>query len=387
MYILPEYVRNIINTLENNCHEAYIVGGSVRDLLLGKTPNDYDITTSCLPQDISALFEKTIETGIKHGTVTVVSNGNNVEVTTYRQDGEYLNHRSPKEVNFVSNLSEDLSRRDFTINAMAYNEKAGIIDLFGGKDDLSNKTIRTVGDADCRFKEDALRILRAIRFAARLDFNIDENTLNGISNNAHLLKDISAERIFSELIQTLTTDNPQYISIICKSGGLKHLGIERIDNPELLQQLNNRKNLRFYAFCKLCGVSCEKLCKALKTDNSLKKYCQNLDYAAGISSKPNKIELKQILRKLNTEEVNDYLNFVEIFFNTDTTQCKISLNEIFENNEAYLIKHLAVDGKYLLELGYRENAVGEVLEKLLNEVINDNNLNNKDSLTELIKKM
>ncbi len=387
MYILPEYVRNIINTLENNCHEAYVVGGSVRDMLLGKTPNDYDITTSCLPGGICDLFEKTIETGIKHGTVTIVADGNNVEVTTYRQDGEYINHRSPKDVNFVSNLEADLSRRDFTINAMAYNEKDGVIDLFGGKSDLKNKIIRTVGNADCRFKEDALRILRAVRFAARLDFNIEQNTLNGIYNNVNLLKDISSERIFSELIQILTTDNPQYISLICNGGGFKHIGIKNIATPALLSRLNNNKNLRYYAFCKLCDVDCESLCKALKTDNSLKKYCSNLEYAEYISKKPNKVQLKQILRKLSYGELNDYLNYIAIFYQADISNCETYLKEIVQNDEAYLIKHLAVDGSYLLELGFRENAIGEILEKLLYEVIKDNSLNTKERLTEILKKM
>ncbi len=387
MYILPEYVRNIIKRLEENGHEAYIVGGSVRDLLLGITPHDYDITTSCKPDEVCALFEKTVQTGIKHGTVTVVTDCGNVEVTTYRLDGEYINHRSPEEVSFVSRLECDLARRDFTINAMAYNEKDGLVDLFGGRDDLQNKVIRAVGDADSRFKEDALRILRAVRFAARLGFEIKKSTLDGIYKNIYLLKDISAERIFSELIQILATDSPEQIAIICDGGGLKHLNIEKIDTPALLGRLDNSVNLRFYAFCKLCGADCEQLCRLLKTDNALKKYCSNLEYASGISKNPTKTDIKLMLRKLSVQQVNDYLNFIKVFYLTDIKQSEKLLEEIIGNNEAYLIKHLVVDGSYLLRLGYRESTIGEILEGLLNVVIHDNGLNTKEKLTELIKKM
>ena len=188
---------------------AYIVGGSVRDFKIGiSEPKDYDITTNALPEEIIKIFDKTIPTGIQHGTVTVMINGQGYEVTTYRIDGEYLDNRRPEGVTFVSNLKEDLARRDFTINALAFNEENGLIDYFGGIEDLNSKIIRAVGEPNKRFQEDALRMLRAIRFAARLDFHIEEKTLNGIKTNCNLILNVSNERIRDELCKILISDNP-----------------------------------------------------------------------------------------------------------------------------------------------------------------------------------
>ena len=385
MYILPDFVRNIIKRLEENGHEAYIVGGSVRDLILGKTPADFDVTTSALPDEICAIFDKTIKTGIKHGTVTVVSDKNNVEVTTFRNDGDYNNHRSPEQVSFVSDIKFDLSRRDFTINAMAYNEKSGLLDLFGGKSDLADGVIRAVGNADERFCEDALRILRAVRFASRFNFKIEKSTIDGIIKNIHLLKFISAERIFSELIQILCSDYPEKIDLICRSGGFEFLGIKSIKTPELIGKVNKSRELRFYLFSKLCDVSPLDLCKLLKTDNELKKYCENLLFAEEVSLDPDKADLKLMLRRLSKTDIADYLNYLEIYKNTNTQNAQKELNEIFKNNEAYLIKHLAINGNSLIELGYKNNDIGVILEKLLLAVIKDNSLNTKEKLLELAK--
>ena len=173
---IPNNVQFIIDTFYNNNYEAFMVGGCVRDCLLGLTPKDYDITTSALPNITESLFEKTIPTGIKHGTVTVVLDNENLEVTTYRTEGNYLDNRHPESVEFVSNIKEDLSRRDFTVNALAYNHKEGLIDYFNGIDDIKNKIIKAVGDPNKRFQEDALRMLRAIRFSCQLGFKIDELT-------------------------------------------------------------------------------------------------------------------------------------------------------------------------------------------------------------------
>ena len=196
---IPEKVEYILNTLLENGYEAYAVGGCVRDVLLGRKPGDWDITTSAKPEQVKKLFRRTIDTGIQHGTVTVMLEKEGFEVTTYRIDGEYEDSRHPKCVEFTTNLVEDLKRRDFTINAMAYNHVAGIVDEFGGMEDLKRKRIVCVGDPQERFKEDALRMLRAVRFSGQLGFEIEENTKNAIQILAPTIQNISAERIRVEL--------------------------------------------------------------------------------------------------------------------------------------------------------------------------------------------
>lgn len=200
---MPKNVDTAINLLQSAGFEAYAVGGCVRDSLLGKTPNDWDITTSAKPEDMKSVFADfhCIDTGIKHGTVTVVIDGEPLEITTFRLDGEYEDNRHPKSVTFISNLGADLGRRDFTVNAMAYSKMTGTVDLFGGQNDLKNKIIRCVGDPDRRFNEDALRILRALRFASALDFEIEEKTAQSLLKNRALLGNISEERIAKELLK------------------------------------------------------------------------------------------------------------------------------------------------------------------------------------------
>lgn len=200
---MPKNVDTAINLLQLAGFEAYAVGGCVRDSLLGKTPNDWDITTSAKPEDMKSVFADfhCIDTGIKHGTVTVVIDGEPLEITTFRLDGEYEDNRHPKSVTFTSDLGADLGRRDFTVNAMAYSKKTGTVDLFGGQNDLKNKIIRCVGDSDRRFNEDALRILRALRFASALDFEIEEKTAQSLLKNCALLGNISEERIAKELLK------------------------------------------------------------------------------------------------------------------------------------------------------------------------------------------
>lgn len=200
---IPKNVDTAINLLQSAGFEAYAVGGCVRDSLLGKTPNDWDITTSAKPEDMKSVFADfhCIDTGIKHGTVTVVIDGEPLEITTFRLDGEYEDNRHPKSVTFTSNLGADLGRRDFTVNAMAYSKMTGTVDLFGGQNDLKNGIIRCVGDPDRRFNEDALRILRALRFASALDFEIEEKTAQSLLKNRALLGNISEERIAKELLK------------------------------------------------------------------------------------------------------------------------------------------------------------------------------------------
>ncbi len=208
MIIIPKYVSDIISLIENAGYSAYIVGGSVRDLLLGREVHDFDIATSAVPEEILRIFKsfRAVKNGIKHGTVGVVSDGILVEITTFRSDGKYTDLRRPDSVSYVKKIEDDLARRDFTINAVAYSERDGIIDPYGGQRDLETKIIRCVGNPETRFSEDALRIMRGLRFSSVLGFDIEAGTLQAMLNKKHLLKKIAAERISSELKGTLLGD-------------------------------------------------------------------------------------------------------------------------------------------------------------------------------------
>ncbi len=233
---IPEGAKHIIDTLVSHGFEAYIVGGCVRDMLLDREPEDWDITTSAKPEEVKSLFRRTIDTGIEHGTVTVMIKDEGFEVTTYRMDGVYEDHRHPKEVTFTPNLEEDLKRRDFTINAMAYNDKAGVIDLFDGRKDLKNGIIRCVGDPMERFDEDALRMLRGIRFAGQLQFTIDDDTLAAIERLSDTLVNVSAERIRVELTKLLISDGADRLRLAYETGLSKYF------LPELDDMINTQQN-------------------------------------------------------------------------------------------------------------------------------------------------
>lgn len=220
---LPDKVHNIIETLQAAGYEAYAVGGCVRDSILGREPDDWDITTSAKPEETKSLFPRTIDTGIRHGTVTIMMDKEGFEVTTYRIDGEYEDSRHPKEVTFTASLEEDLKRRDFTINAMAYNEQDGLVDIFGGIRDIGDGVIRCVGNAGERFTEDALRMLRAVRFSAQLGYRIDEDTAEAIRELAPNLQKISAERIQAELIKLVISPHPDYLRIAYETGITKEI--------------------------------------------------------------------------------------------------------------------------------------------------------------------
>lgn len=220
---IPEKAEIILHTLEKAGYEAYVVGGCVRDSILGRSPDDWDITTSAKPEEVKALFRRTVDTGLIHGTVTVMLDKEGFEVTTYRVDGEYEDGRHPKEVSFTASLEEDLKRRDFTMNAMAYNPKRGLVDLFGGVQDMENRIVRCVGNPMERFTEDALRILRAVRFSAQLGFSIEEETLKAISALAPNLKYVSAERIQVELLKLLVSPHPDYLRTAYEAGITKEI--------------------------------------------------------------------------------------------------------------------------------------------------------------------
>ena len=215
---IPKNAETILHILEKAGYEAYVVGGCVRDSILGRSPDDWDITTSAKPEQVKALFHRTVDTGLQHGTVTVLMEKEGYEVTTYRVDGEYEDGRHPKEVTFTASLKEDLKRRDFTINAMAYNPSSGLVDLFGGLEDIERRIIRCVGNPLERFTEDALRIMRAVRFSAQLGFAIEEETRKALKVLAPNLKHVSAERIQVELVKLLMSPHPDYLRVAYEAG-------------------------------------------------------------------------------------------------------------------------------------------------------------------------
>ena len=239
---LPQDVDNIIGKLEAAGYEAYAVGGCVRDSILGREPDDWDITTSATPSEIKEIFRRTVDTGIQHGTVTVLMHGTGYEVTTYRIDGIYEDSRHPKEVSFTDDLTKDLERRDFTINAMAYNKTRGLVDVFDGIGDLDRRLIRCVGDPNERFSEDALRMMRAVRFAAQLGYDIDEATASAIRDKADTLAKVSAERIMTELTKLIMSDNPDMLR------NCYELGLTAVFLPEFDECMNTPQNIKHHCY-------------------------------------------------------------------------------------------------------------------------------------------
>ena len=239
---IPSNAEKILHILEENGYEAYVVGGCVRDSILGRTPDDWDITTSASPEQVKELFHRTVDTGLQHGTVTVLMDKEGYEVTTYRVDGDYEDGRHPKQVMFTSSLEEDLKRRDFTINAMAYHPVRGLVDLFHGMEDMQAKIIRCVGDPMERFHEDALRILRAVRFSAQLGFTIEKETKNGIRVLAPNLKCVSAERIQTELVKLLVSPHPDYLRVAYETGITKEF------LPEFDQCMETEQNTPHHCY-------------------------------------------------------------------------------------------------------------------------------------------
>lgn len=436
--VLPEKVKKIIHTLKNHGYEAYAVGGCVRDSILGRTPGDWDITTSALPEETKTLFDRTFDTGIEHGTITVLMGNEGFEVTTYRIDGKYEDNRHPKEVTFTRCLREDLLRRDFTINAMAYNEEEGIIDIFGGLEDLKKGIIRCVGNAKERFGEDALRILRAVRFSAQLGFSIEEETKAGIVALAPTLQQISAERIQVELVKMLTSPNPQKIQLAYE------LGITKIILPEFdemmkteqetphhmytvgehtikaLTYIRANKVLRLtmllhdvgkpmmktidgegVAHFKYHDVEGEKvvkkILKRLKFDNDTLKKVTKLvryhDYRIPAQMKSVRRAMNMIgeelfpfyleVRMADTMAQSEYQRTEKLANLDGIRDC---FEEIQEKEQCVSLKTLAITGNDLIQLGMKPGKeIGEMLNKLLQLVLDNPEYNNKEMLKLYVK--
>ena len=403
---LPPKVRYIINKIYQNNYEAYIVGGCVRDAILGFEPNDYDITTSASPNTIQEIFKdfKCIETGIEHGTVSVVIEDEIFEITTYRIEGEYKDHRRPDKVDFTDRLEEDLKRRDFTINAMAYNEKKGLIDLFGGKEDLNNKIIKTVGNPYDRFNEDGLRMIRAIRFSSKLNFTIEKETLKAIYDKSFIINNISLERITDEFTKIILSDKPENIKYLFETKLLKYLNISNEDDIGKLTQFYNEivilkkinKNLEkrlalLDYIVEKNNINCKSFCneliyskKIIKNHNIILTLLKNIEI-----DHLNKVEIKKILSEVDRNLLEEYLDISGIIYDKEKKVDEIIdiLSEIEENNECYIIKNLKVNGRDIMSLGYKNKEVGEVLNYLLEIVIEDYTLNKKDVLIKKIKEI
>lgn len=435
---LPGKVKQIITELEAAGYEAYAVGGCVRDSILGKTPDDWDITTSASPMQTKAVFRRTIDTGIAHGTVTVMLDREGFEVTTYRIDGEYEDSRHPKEVTFTASLAEDLKRRDFTINAMAYNDRDGLVDLFGGMDDLEKRTVRCVGNARERFTEDALRMMRAVRFSAQLGFSIDTDTEHAIMELAPNLRNISSERIRTELVKLLMSPHPDEIR------KAYDLGITAIVLPELDSAFETPQNnphhmytvgehlmhclmhtradrcLRIAALLHDIGKPASKttdtdgidhfhghveigeqmageILRRLKFDNDtitrVKTYIRHHDDQID----PNPRAVRRSAGRIG----EDYFNGVLELKRADCLAQSMYMREekldgldrvealyqeILESRQCISLKDLAISGKDLIAAGVPQGRkIGEILSKLLEEVLEEPARNTHENLLERTK--
>ncbi len=384
---MPPQVERILERLNEKGFEAYAVGGCVRDSLLGRQPEDWDITTSARPEQVKALFRRTIDTGILHGTVTVMMDGAGYEVTTYRIDGEYADGRHPKQVVFTPDLLEDLKRRDFTINAMAYSHKTGIVDVFGGAGDLKGRLIRCVGNPLERFEEDALRLLRAIRFSAQLGFSIEEETCDAIIRIAPNLLKVSRERIQAELTKLLQSGCPEKIKTVYEMGISPYISQAFSEVPwqsfQIPDRLSSEKYVRWGAFLRLAGSDkAVQVLKDLKMDNDTISRVKVLAVWAGREVQAEEKEIRRSMSRM-LPEVWDTL--VEL--NGYGEKVRRLTEEIRERGDCLDLKHLAVNGQDLIAAGIRPGKeMGKALEELLEWVLEDPKRNHKDILLEYFLK-
>lgn len=440
MYLeLPEKVKKIIDILEEHGKEAYAVGGCVRDSLLGRTPDDWDITTSATPEEVKQIFRRTVDTGIAHGTVTVLMGGEGFEITTYRVDGEYEDSRHPKEVTFTASLEEDLKRRDFTINAMAYNPREGVVDYFSGIQDLKNKIIRCVGNPVERFTEDALRILRAVRFSAQLGFEIEEQTRAALRQIAPNLQHVSAERIQAELIKLLLSNHPDYLRIAYETGITREF-LPEFDACMQTQQNtpHHCMNVGEHILCSMKNIKSDKvlrltmllhdigkpvvrktddtgrdhfkmhgpegekmagkILRRLKMDNDTIKKVEKLIKWHDYRPLPELVQVRRAVYLIGEDLFPLYLEVQKADMLAQSMykrEEKIKrLNgvaacycEICEKNQCVSLKGLAVTGKDLIEAGYVPGKeIGLTLQALLDEVLENPELNKKEILLSKIKK-
>lgn len=389
---IPKSVDFIIDTLNKNNYEAFIVGGCVRDGIMNKSPKDFDITTSAKPMEIKKLFSKTIDTGIQHGTVTVVIDSVNYEVTTYRIDGNYNDCRRPEKVTFTNDLKEDLLRRDFTINAIAYHKNLGFIDPFNGILDINNKIIKGVGDPDKRFKEDALRILRCIRFSVQLGFSIEDNTYKALLNNIELIKNISVERIRDELEKLFLGEYLENIKYLFDSNVLKYI------NTDLYNYLQNNfyHNISFLKKCDLNIIDrlviifkdidlkvLNNILKYLKFSNKEIKCIYTLVENINIDIYSEEYIIRKYMSKLGVDLFFRLLNLKQILgYNIENI--KTIANNILKRKDPLTLKDLYINGNIIKSKNIcSDKNIGKVLNYILDLVLKDTSLNNENTLINL----
>lgn len=397
---LPDDVSYIINKLIENGYEAYAVGGCVRDSIIHRVPGDWDITTSATPYQVKAIFRRTIDTGIKHGTVTIMIDKEGYEVTTYRIDGEYLDGRHPNSVEFTSSLTEDLKRRDFTINAMAYNNREGIVDNFNGKEDIEKKIIRCVGNPIDRFTEDALRMLRAIRFSAQLGYKIEPDTASAIKELAPTIAKVSKERIQVEIAKTLLSDNPDYIKMVYDFG-ISKLVFAAFDkvakNGDIYKVIKSAKKTISHRYAALLySLSKDevvKMLKELKLDNVTINATASLVQFHGRQLTDNEQVIRHTAYEVGVEALKEALQFEINFYNAtgDLDSAKLACrelelyNDILDKGQCLEIKNLAIDGGVLTQMGVKPGKdMGMLLKKCLELVLDNPELNNENNLRDYV---
>lgn len=381
----PQYVATIIERLEKQGFEAYIVGGSVRDTVMGRAPNDYDVATSALPEQTLEVFHdlKVIPTGIKHGTITVIIKGNPIEITTFRIDGEYKDSRRPETVSFTTRIAEDLSRRDFTINAMAYSTSRGLVDPFSGKDDISKRIIRAVGDPQKRFAEDALRIMRAFRFSAQLGFSIDGTTLSAAAALRDNLSQIARERISAEFIKLISSEYAEApLKIMKDKGFMPFIFKDYTPSDKLISDICQAPNSEKIRLAILLSQA---------TDDQKLSVLNGLRLSTKLTSNILLIS-RRCATYLSGDEVcarkliggcgdllSDVLAAADALGNLDKKFEKAIMDNLSQN-VCTTPSELAVNGSDLIKLGIKGHAVGETIRKLLDNVLAEPSANNKENL-------
>ena len=391
---LPYEVEWVIGKIREAGYEAFAVGGCVRDTLLGRTPEDWDVTTSARPEAVKAIFERTVDTGLQHGTVTVLKNRKGYEVTTYRIDGEYHDGRHPDSVEFTPNLLEDLKRRDFTINAMAYSHETGIVDEFGGMEDLKAGIVRCVGRPEDRFTEDALRLLRALRFSAQLGFEIEESTYAAIKTIAPNLAKVSKERVQAELTKLLLSAHPERILLLKETGLSAQIvpGFDAVFAPALfskLFQLPAEKSLRWAGFL-LCqsAKQAEAVLKGLKMDNETIGNVSRMIEGAKETLPLEKPAIRRAMSRYTPYQLEGALKLKELMGSPDAEEIRRLREEIIRDGDCVSLKDLAVKGRDLLEAGVeRGPMVGEILNHLFDLVLLYPEKNDRELLLKEVRRM
>lgn len=385
---LPKYVKTVLRVLNAHEYPSCIVGGCVRDMILGVPPHDWDVATAARPEQVMALFPDSIPTGIKHGTVTVRSGSSFVEVTTFRTEADYSDHRHPDVVTFVGDLSSDLSRRDFTINAIAITADGTIVDPYHGIDDIHAGIIRCVGSADQRFDEDALRMLRAFRFSSRLGFSIEENTYQAILKNAPFTAGLSAERVRDEIEKILLTPHPEAIFDVIRCGLLdtylqKHLS--RPDGLLCLAAISRKSLPRWAAFSYVlaadeCISRVDSFLLSLRLDNRSIRCCADASDMLRCPPPDSAPSWKRFLAKYGVDAVECAALCCDAIYGG---QFESAFRKVLNSGECFSLKHLAVNGKDLATLGFSGKALGEMLNFLLDYVIDHPENNTREILLSL----